>query len=123
MKVYKIRQFIYGRFDLIFTTSLLFYNALYFIVITNIVIFGALTDKATNGAIGTIESIVASSMCGTLFALLAGQPLAILCQIGPMLLFDKILYGLCQQHGFDFLSFRLQTGLCAILILYLIDRF
>ena len=68
--------------------------------------FGALTQQDTDGAIGTIESIVGAAMCGVVWAFTSGQPLIIISQTGPMLIFDKIIYQLSVSNNMDFLTYR-----------------
>ena len=58
-------------------------------------------------------------ICGVLFGLCSGQPLILLGSTGPVYVFEKILYQLCSDQGWDYLSLRLWIGLwvAAILIL------
>ena len=58
-------------------------------------------------------------ICGVLFGLFSGQPLILLGSTGPVYVFEKILYQLCSDQGWDYLSLRLWIGLwvAAILIL------
>ena len=54
-----------------------------------------------------------------MFGLCSGQPLILLGSTGPVYVFEKILYQLCSDQGWDYLSLRLWIGLwvAAILIL------
>ena len=63
--------------------------------------------------------IVYRLICGVLFGLFSGQPLILLGSTGPVYVFEKILYQLCSDQGWDYLSLRLWIGLwvAAILIL------
>jgi hypothetical protein len=47
--------------------------------------------------------IVASAVCGVVFALFSGQPLVILGGTGPLLVFTAIMYRLCADLGISFL--------------------
>lgn len=40
-----------------------------------------------------MESFLGTALTGTVFCLLAGQPLTILSSTGPVLVFEKLLYG------------------------------
>ena len=94
---------------------------MYFVNITPIITFGTLTQQATQGEIGTIESIVGASMCGIIWSLFAGQPLIIVSQTGPMLVFDTILYTMSTNLDLDFLTFRFLTGIvCCVLLLIIV---
>ena len=51
-------------------------------------------------------------MCGIIWALTGGQPLIIISQTGPMLIFDKILYELTEDwDDVTFLDFRVFVGI------------
>lgn len=50
-----------------------------------------LGDK-THNLIGISETLIATCISGTLFALLSGQPLVIVGTTGPLLLFDESLF-------------------------------
>jgi len=93
---------------------------MFFVNITPIITFGALTQAATLGQIGAIESIVGASMCGIIFSLFGGQPLIIVSQTGPMLVFDKILFQLCNNFGIEFLPFRMYVGIFTAIILFVV---
>ena len=56
--------------------------------------------------IATIECLVSGALCGSVFALLSGQPMIILGLTGPVYVFEKILFSLCQDQGWDYLSLR-----------------
>ena len=59
--------------------------------------FGGLLGEKTGNLIGISETLLLSSIGGTLFALLAGAPLIIIGVTGPLLLYDDSLFGLCSQ--------------------------
>ena len=57
---------------------------------------------------------------GVVFGLFAGQPLTILGSTGPVYVFEKILYQICEDQGWDYLSLRLWIGLWVGAILLLL---
>ena len=76
---------------------------LFFACMAPAVTFGGLMADATDGDIGAVEMILASAICGTIFALFAGQPLIILGGTGPLLVFTGILWQGCQDLEIAFL--------------------
>lgn len=54
--------------------------------------FGGLLAEKTNNWLGVSEVIFATSLCGILFGLFAGQPLIILGATGPVLIFEQSIY-------------------------------
>jgi sodium bicarbonate transporter 10 len=92
---------------------------LYFACLAPIVAFGGLLGEATENRIATIESLVSGLISGVMFGLFAGQPMIILGSTGPVYVFEKILYQICTDQNWDYLSLRLWIGLwvAAILIL------
>ena len=58
-----------------------------------------------------------------LFGLFAGQPLIILGSTGPVYVFEKILYQICSDQNWDYLSLRLWIGIWVGLILLLFVAF
>ncbi|KAF6778131.1 hypothetical protein AHF37_02402 [Paragonimus kellicotti] len=72
---------------------------LYFACLTPIITFGGLLSQATGGYLGTIESILSGAVVGILYALFSGQPLTIMGSTGPVLIFEGIVYGMCQGWG------------------------
>lgn len=53
--------------------------------------FGALLMKKTNDALGVLETLLATSICGVLFSLTSGQPLIIVGTTGPILVFEEVV--------------------------------
>lgn len=90
---------------------------LYFACLAPAVTFGGVMAVQTGGQIGAIEMIVASSVCGVLYALFAGQPLVILGGTGPLLIFTAILYQRCGDLGLPFLPVYAWVGLWTMLFL------
>lgn len=76
---------------------------LFFACLAPAITFGGLLADQTGQQIGAVEMLVATAICGTLYAIFAGQPLIILGGIGPLFVFTIILYQLCgdlkiQEH-------------------------
>jgi len=84
---------------------------LYFACLAPAVAFGGLLAVKTNGEIGAIEMIVATAICGTIYAIFSGQPLTILGSTGPVIIFLGILYSLCESMGAPFLPTMAWCGL------------
>ena len=84
---------------------------LFFACMAPTIIFGGLMGRITEGQIGAVELIVATAFCGIVYALFAGQPLALLGGTGPMLIFTSILYAYCQTHDIPFLPTYAWVGL------------
>ncbi len=85
---------------------------LYFACLAPAVTFGGLMAQQTGGNIGAVEMIMASAVCGVIFALFSGQPLVILGGTGPLLVFTAILYVMCsQQLNIPFLPTYAWVGL------------
>ena len=96
---------------------------LYFACLAPIVAFGALLGEATEQRIATIEGLVAGLISGVLFALFAGQPLNLLGSTGPVYVFEKILYKMCTDQEWDYLSLRLWIGIWVAIMLLLLVAF
>ena len=84
--------------------------------------FGGIMADYTEGHIGPIEMILASAVCGVIYALFAGQPLIILGGTGPMLVFTWFMYLLCGQLGIGdyFLETLAWVGLWSALFLFIL---
>jgi len=93
---------------------------LYFACLTPIVTFGGLLGSATGHRLAAIESLVSGLICGVIYGLFSGQPLTILGSTGPVLVFESILYEFSESMKWDYLSFRLWTGIWIAVILMLL---
>ncbi len=82
-----------------------------FASITPTVGFGALLGSVTGGSIGVLEMLLAACACGGSYALLSGQPLALLGPTGPGVAFTLVLHGLALSLGLPFLPFYAWVGL------------
>ncbi|XP_046442377.1 sodium bicarbonate cotransporter 3-like isoform X1 [Daphnia pulex] len=83
---------------------------LYFASLSPIITFGGLLGDATENRLAALESLCAGCICGIIYSLFAGQPLALLNATGPVLVFEGILYNFCSKNGYDYLSLRLWVG-------------
>ena len=73
--------------------------------------FGALYGQATNGAIGTVEMVGSTALCGVIYALTAAQPLTIIGSTGPVLSFVVCLAQMAKSLNLPFLPLYAWTGL------------
>ncbi|KAF4527100.1 hypothetical protein B566_EDAN013733 [Ephemera danica] len=83
---------------------------IYFAALSGAITFGGLMGDKTKNLIGISETLVATSISGVLFALVAGQPLVIVGATGPLLLFDESLVAFCDANGIEFLTMRVWIG-------------
>ena len=91
---------------------------IYFAGLSGAVAFGGLLGEKTGNLIGISETLLLSSIGGTLFALLAGAPLIIIGVTGPLLLYDDSLFGLCSQFEIGtFLQYS-KSKQCSMLMKY-----
>ena len=68
-----------------------------------------------------IESMVSGLIVGVTYGFFSGQPLTILGSTGPILVFETIMYEQCKNFGWDYLPFRLWTGVwCGIILIILV---
>ncbi|MEW4489063.1 PTS sugar transporter subunit IIA [Thalassoglobus sp. JC818] len=84
---------------------------LYFACLAPTVTFGGVMSAETGGAMGAVEMITTTALCGIVYAIFSGQPLIILGGTGPLLVFTAILYELCQQFQVPFLPTFFWVGL------------
>jgi len=96
---------------------------LYFACLAPIIAFGALLGQATKQRIATIEGLVAGLISGVAFSLFSGQPLNLLGSTGPVYVFEKILFEMCDDQNWDYLSLRLWIGIWVGAILLLLVMF
>uniref|UniRef100_A0A1I8FCV4 Anion exchange protein n=1 Tax=Macrostomum lignano TaxID=282301 RepID=A0A1I8FCV4_9PLAT len=69
--------------------------------IAPIITFGGMLSDATNGYLGAMESILSGLICGVSYALFAGQPLTILGSTGPVLVFETIVFKMCDRYHWE----------------------
>ena len=89
---------------------------LFFACLAPAVTFGGIMSSLTGDAIGAVEMIAATAICGVIYALFAGQPLIILGGTGPLLVFTGILYTLCDDYSIPFLPTYAWVGLWTALL-------
>jgi hypothetical protein len=90
---------------------------LFFACLAPAIAFGGLLSVLTNGTIGAMEMIVATAICGTVYALSSAQPLTILGSTGPVIIFMGLLYGLCERMQIPYLPTLAWVGLWTMVIL------
>lgn len=84
---------------------------LFFACLAPAVGFGALFGMATHGAIGTMEMVSSTAMCGFIYALTSAQPLTIIGSTGPVLAFVATLVALAEKMSLPFLPLYAWTGI------------
>lgn len=84
---------------------------LFFACLAPAVTFGGLMSVSTGQQIGAVEMLVATAICGIVYALVAGQPLVILGGTGPLLVFTAVLYQVCQDFQHPFLPVYAWVGI------------
>ncbi|XP_038627404.1 LOW QUALITY PROTEIN: anion exchange protein 4 [Tachyglossus aculeatus] len=84
---------------------------IYLATVTNAITFGGMLSDATGNFQGVLESFLGTSVAGATFCLFAGQPLTILSSTGPILVFERLLFSFCRDHGLDYMPFRLWVGI------------
>lgn len=87
---------------------------LFFACLAPAVTFGGVMANLTGNQIGAVENLLATAICGVVYALFSGQPLNILGATGPLLIFTATLYGLCTDLGVPFLPTYTWVGLWAM---------
>ncbi|XP_055842189.1 anion exchange protein 3 isoform X3 [Episyrphus balteatus] len=96
---------------------------MYFACLSTAITFGGLASDKTHNLIGISETLLAASVVGVVFHLLAGQPLVIIGTTGPLLLFDEALYQFCQENNFSFLTARAYIGVWLAVIALTVSAF
>lgn len=94
---------------------------LFFACLAPAVAFGGLLEVLTAGQIGAIEMIVATAVCGVVYALFSGQPLTILGSTGPVIIFMGILYSLCEGLGIPYMPTLACVGMWTMLFLLILS--
>merc|ERR1712106_130773 len=90
---------------------------IYFAALSGAIAFGGLMGSSTENQIGIPETLILSSVGGTIFALFSGCPLIITGTTGPVLLYDQALFSFCKNiDGLQFLPWRLWIGVWTLVI-------
>lgn len=84
---------------------------LFFACLAPAVAFGGLLGICTAGAMGTIEMIAATALCGMVYAAFSGQPLTIIGSTGPVLAFIAVLFKTATRLNLPFLPLYTWVGL------------
>ena len=92
---------------------------LFFACLSPAIGFGSLFGAVTNGAIGTMEMVSSTAMCGFIYAMTSAQPLTIIGSTGPVLAFVATLVQLADKMGLPFLPLYAWTGIWTSGILFL----
>ena len=95
----------------------------YFSFFAPAITFAALLSNETEGLLGVIEMMCATSLCGVLFALFGGQPLMVLGATGPLLVMETSIYQLSLSIGVAFLPWRAWIGFWITILCILIVAF
>ncbi|CAF2937828.1 unnamed protein product [Rotaria sp. Silwood2] len=85
--------------------------------------FGGIIADKTKNTLGVNEMLIASSVNGFFFGLLSGQPLLILGPTGPFLVFEEMVYDLCQLLQSDFWTVRLCVSLWTTFFIIILVAF
>ena len=93
---------------------------MFFACLAPAIAFGGLLHELTGGQIGAVETLMASAVCGLLWAFFAGQPMAIVGATGPNIIFTGILYGLCVQYDVPFLATAAWVGLWSMVFMWIL---
>ena len=96
---------------------------LFFACLAPAIAFGGLLGFATNGQMGTMETVGATAIGGVIYALLSAQPLTIIGTTGPLLAFLKVLYDACVTYNLPFLPVYSWVGLWSSFFLLLSSFF
>lgn len=96
---------------------------MYFAALSTAITFGGLCSEKTENLIGIPETLLAASVVGIVFHLLAGQPLTIIGTTGPLVLLDEALYRFCGNNGLPFLTVRLYISLWLGVIALVVSAF
>jgi len=84
---------------------------LFFACLAPAVGFGSLFGTVTSGAIGTMEMVSSTAMCGFIYALSSAQPLTIIGSTGPVLAFVATLVQFANKANLPFLPLYAWTGI------------
>ena len=94
---------------------------LFFACLAPAVTFGGVMSIQTGGAIGAVEMIAASALCGIIYAVVSGQPLIILGGTGPVLIFTALLYQNCADLQIAFLPTYAWVGFWTALLVVIMS--
>jgi hypothetical protein len=84
---------------------------LFFACLAPAIGFGGILGLATDGAMGAIEMVASTALCGVLYALFAAQPIQLIGPMGPNLAYTVSLNQLAENFSLPFLPLYAWTGL------------
>ncbi|MBW3599226.1 MAG: PTS sugar transporter subunit IIA [Planctomycetes bacterium] len=93
---------------------------LFFACVAPAVTFGGVMATYTDNHIGALEMLLASAICGVVYALFSGQPLIILGGTGPLLIFTAFLYQNCETRGIPFLPVYAWVGIWTMVFMIIL---
>ncbi|PAV90244.1 hypothetical protein WR25_18242 [Diploscapter pachys] len=93
---------------------------MYFGLLAPIVTFGGLLEEATHQRMAAMENLFGGAICGVIYHLFAGQPLTIIGSTGPVLVFETIVFDMCQRLAIKYLSFRFWVHVWTAIIIFII---
>ena len=93
---------------------------MFFAVLAPTTAFGGLLSVLTEGSIGVVETMIATTVMGVSYHLFSGQPLNIIGSTGPIIIFLGILYDLCKRMGVEYLPTLSWVGFWTALFLILL---
>ncbi|CAF0881089.1 unnamed protein product [Adineta steineri] len=120
------RRYAYFKSDFLDACSLHCFVSLVFMFIACLapaLTFGGIIADKTNNLLGVNEMLIASSISGLLFGLMSGQPLLILGPTGPFLVFEEMVYDLCQSLSADFWTVRCCVSLWTTFFIIILVAF
>ena len=82
-----------------------------------------ITHAHTPHVQGATEMILAVGIGNLVFSIFSGQPLVILGATGPTIIFEQIVFNLCNMYGVPFLNFRFWIGLWSALMMIALVAF
>lgn len=85
--------------------------------------FGGIIADKTQNRLGVNEMLIASSVNGFLFGFVSGQPLLILGPTGPFLVFEEMVYDLCQSLRTDYWTVRCCVSLWTTVFIIILVAF
>ncbi|KAI1710224.1 HCO3- transporter family domain-containing protein [Ditylenchus destructor] len=91
---------------------------MYFALLAPIVTFGGLLEEATHQRMAAMENLASGAICGVIYHIFSGQPLTVIGSTGPVLVFETIVYDMCETLGLQYLSFRLWVYIWTAIILF-----
>eukprot|EP01135_Chromosphaera_perkinsii_P001340 Nk52_evm67s164 gene=Nk52_evmTU67s164 len=86
---------------------------MFFTSIAPAITFGNYLQEKTNKAVGTVEVLLSTFVCGTIFSIFGGQPLIIVGVTGPVAIFTETVYNITDSVGINFAPFLSWIGIWA----------